>query len=76
MFLRRLIFRRVQGTHGGSGKALVLGVIERDGEMRVEHVSDTKGKTVHSYVKANVVTNSMECVWTLFKRKIICIITG
>jgi transposase-like protein len=45
---------RTGGTQGGSGKAIVLGVIEREGELRAEHIADTKAKTVHSYVKANV----------------------
>jgi transposase-like protein len=45
---------RTGGTQGGAGKAVVLGVIEREGELRAEHVADTKAKTVHGYVKANV----------------------
>lgn len=45
---------REGGTQGGAGKEIVLGVIERDGELRAEHVADAKAKTVHGYVKANV----------------------
>jgi transposase-like protein len=45
---------RKGGTQGGAGKAVVLGVIERDGELRAEHVVDTKATTIHTYVKANV----------------------
>jgi transposase-like protein len=32
----------------------VVGVIERGGELRTAHIEDTKAKTIHGFVKANV----------------------
>jgi hypothetical protein len=49
---------REGGTQGGAGKEIVLGVIEREGELRAEHIADAKAKTVHGYVKANVAKGS------------------
>lgn len=46
--------KRTGGTQGGKGKAIVLGMVERDGELRAGVVTDMKGKTVHSVVRANV----------------------
>lgn len=45
---------REGGTQGGKGKEVVLGILERDGELRAEHVADTKGKTLKGAVKRNV----------------------
>ena len=46
--------KRTPGSQGGSGKAVVVGVIERGGELRTAHIEDTKAKTIHSFVKARV----------------------
>lgn len=45
---------RKGGTQGGTGKAVVLGMIERDGELRAEHVDDHKAKTLQGKVRENV----------------------
>ncbi len=49
---------RKGGTQGGAGKAIVLGMIERDGELRAEHVRDHKAKTVQGKVRTNVAKGS------------------
>jgi transposase-like protein len=46
------------GTQGGAGKAVVLGIVERDGELRAEHVSDHKAKTLQGSVRKNVAAGS------------------
>jgi transposase-like protein len=45
---------RKGGTQGGAGKAVVLGILERDGELRAGHVADTKGSTLKGIVRGNV----------------------
>lgn len=45
---------RKGGTQGGAGTAVVLGIIERDGELRAEHVGDHKAKTLQGKVRDNV----------------------
>ena len=45
---------RKGGTQGGAGKEIVLGVIERDGELRMAVVEDLKAPTVQTYVCENV----------------------
>lgn len=49
---------RKGGTQGGAGKAVVLGMIEREGELRMAHVPDTKAKTLQSKVRENVAAGS------------------
>ena len=49
---------RKGGTQGGAGKEVLLGTLERDGELRVTHVEDTKAKTIHGVVRANVEPSS------------------
>jgi len=46
------------GTQGGAGKAAVLGMIEREGELRAVHVPDTKAKTLQGIVRWNVTSGS------------------
>lgn len=41
-------------TQGGAGKEIVQGILERDGELRVAHVADGKGKTLKGTVLDNV----------------------
>ncbi|TXN21560.1 IS1595 family transposase [Methylobacterium sp. WL9] len=50
---------RKGGTQGGAGKAIVLGMIERDGELRTVVVDDLKAKTVQTIVRENVAKGSM-----------------
>jgi len=49
---------RTGGTQGGAGKEVVLGILERDGELRAGHVPDTKGHTLKSIVHGNVKAGS------------------
>jgi transposase-like protein len=49
---------RTGGTQGGAGKEVVLGILERDGELRAGHVADTKGDTLKSVVRDNVAQGS------------------
>jgi len=49
---------RTGGTQGGAGKEVVLGILERDGELRAGHVSDQKGKTLKGAVRENVAAGS------------------
>jgi len=51
-------YQREGGTQGGAGKEVVLGILGRDGELRAEHVPDTKGKTLKGAVKRNVAKGS------------------
>lgn len=46
--------KRTGGTQGGKGKAIVLGMVEREGELRAGVVTDMKAKTVQTVVRANV----------------------
>lgn len=45
---------RKGGTQGGAGKAVVLGMVERDGELRAVHVPDHKAKTLQGQIRQNV----------------------
>lgn len=49
---------RTGGTQGGAGKEVVLGILERDGELRAGHVADAKGATLKGAVRANVETGA------------------
>lgn len=49
---------RKGGKQGGAGKAVVLGIVERDGELRAEHVADHKAKTLQGKVRQNVAKGS------------------
>jgi transposase-like protein len=46
--------KRTPGSQGGANKAVVLGTLKRDGELRTAHIEDTKAATIHGFVKANV----------------------
>ncbi|HML91883.1 IS1595 family transposase [Methyloceanibacter sp.] len=50
--------KRRGGTQGGSGKAIVLGMIQREGNLRAQVVSDMKAKTVHKAIRENVAKGS------------------
>lgn len=46
--------KRTGGIRGGKGKAVVLGVVEREGELRASVIADMKAGTVHAVVHGNV----------------------
>ncbi|MCY1704567.1 IS1595 family transposase [Pannonibacter sp. SL95] len=46
------------GTQGGAGKEVVLGILEREGELRASHVPDHKGGTLKGAVRENVAAGS------------------
>jgi hypothetical protein len=43
---------------GGTRKAIILRMVERDGEVRSVQVTDTKGKTVKEVVREKVAKGS------------------
>lgn len=45
--------RKITGT-GGANKAIVVGVRQRDGEIRAKVVGDTKSATLHGIVREHV----------------------
>jgi len=47
-------WQRTGDTKGGKGKEIMLGMVERDGELRMVHVSDMKAKTVQAVICENV----------------------
>mgnify|MGYP001766602935 CR=1 FL=1 len=49
---------RKGGTQGGAGKDVVLGIVEREGELRATHVPNAKGATLKGEVRANVETGA------------------
>jgi transposase-like protein len=50
--------KREHKGRGGVGKAVVMGLIERGGELRAGPVKDTKGETLQRVVRANVAVGS------------------
>jgi transposase-like protein len=46
---------------GATGKAIVIGVLERGGKVRTKVIPDTKKKTVQAEVRANVETGTLVC---------------
>jgi transposase-like protein len=46
--------KRIPGSQGGAHKAVVFGMLERGGELRVKKVPDTKAKTVQGEIAKNV----------------------
>lgn len=50
--------KRKPGSQGGANKAIVLGMIAREGELRATVVQDMKAKTVHGTIKANIKSGS------------------
>ena len=46
------------GVRGTAGKAVVFGMIERGGELRMQHVADVKASTVQTAIKAHVAPGS------------------
>jgi transposase-like protein len=50
--------QRQHKGRGGVGKAAVMGLKERNGELRTMHVDDLKAKTVHAIVREHVAEGS------------------
>lgn len=50
--------KRILGSQGGANKAIVLGIVERDGELRSAHVQDAKAKTLQGEIRQNVAKGS------------------
>ncbi len=50
--------KRLPGSQGGANKAIVLGIVEREGELRAVHVSDTRAKTLQGKIRENVAVGS------------------
>lgn len=45
---------RKGGTQGGSGKTIVMGMVERDGEVRMGVIDDTRAATLQPIIRENV----------------------
>lgn len=50
--------KRTGGKQGGSGKVAVVGLLQREGELRTTVAPDTKGHTLQGIIKANVLAGS------------------
>jgi transposase-like protein len=50
--------RRGLGRTGGSGKSVVVGLLERNGEVKVSHVPNYRRSTLHPIIKQNVAAGS------------------
>lgn len=46
--------KRKAGSQGGANKEMLLGIVERDGELRTIHVEDRKAKTLQGEIRSNV----------------------
>lgn len=51
--------KRIPGSQGGANKAVVLGILERGGELRAEVVADTSARTVQGVIRKNVKTGGV-----------------
>lgn len=49
---------RKGGMQGGKGKAVVFGMLDRDGDLRTVHTDDQRAKTVQGIINAHVVPGS------------------
>jgi transposase-like protein len=49
--------KKIKGT-GGSGKAVVMGLLERHGEVRTKVILNTKSETLHGEVRCHVESGS------------------
>lgn len=50
--------KRTGDTKGGKGKAVVFGMVERGGDLRMMHVADLKARNVHATVGEHVAPGS------------------
>ena len=46
--------KRTPGSQGGANKVAVMGIMERDGELRAKVVPNTTAKVLHAELDANV----------------------
>ncbi len=46
--------KRVGGTQGGKGKAVVFGMLDRDGDLRTMHTSNLRAQTVQTIIADHV----------------------
>ncbi len=46
--------KKTPGSQGGANKVVVMGMIQRDGELRTEHVADAKAATLQGSIRRNV----------------------
>jgi transposase-like protein len=46
--------KRTPNAKGGKGKAVVLGVLERQGELRAKHIDAENIEHIHGYIKENL----------------------
>ena len=46
--------KKTPGSQGGANKAVVLGMVQRDGELRTAHVEGAKAKTRQDQIRSNV----------------------
>jgi len=50
--------KRTPGSQGGANKAIVMGILERDGELRATTILSTDAKTLKAQIEANVAPGS------------------
>ncbi len=50
--------KKTPGSQGGANKAVVLGIVEREGELRAGVVGDAKAKTLQGIIRDNVAVGS------------------
>lgn len=50
--------KRKPGSQGGANKEIVLGIVERDGELRAKHLPNRKARTIQDEVRGNVAKGS------------------
>jgi hypothetical protein len=46
--------KKTPGSRGGANKEVVLGIVEREGELRAAHVPDGDSGTLQKAIRANV----------------------
>ncbi len=50
--------KRTPGSQGGANKAIVMGILERDGELRATTILSTDAKTLKAQIESNVAPGS------------------
>lgn len=51
--------KRVEGRQGGKGKAVVFGMLDRDGDLRTIHTDNLRASNVQSIIRENVERGSV-----------------
>lgn len=46
--------KKIDGSQGGGGKTIVVGSLQRNGQVRAEKVPDRSSETLHAIIKKNV----------------------